>query len=68
MDSDDTTRWRESDDSRAPTEKVCEHCGAAIDTGDWYPVTNERGEDGSVELYDFCSAACQDAWLRARSE
>lgn len=46
----------------------CEHCGAAIDTSDWYPVTSERDADGSVRLYDFCSEACQAAWRDERAD
>lgn len=46
-----------------PPSKSCEHCGAAIDTSDWYPVTKERDSDGSLRFYPFCSEECQDAWL-----
>ena len=56
-----------SDGRRDAQETTCEQCGATVDTSDWYPVTNERGEDGSVELYDFCSRECRDAWLDERS-
>ncbi len=51
------------DDADRSPGKVCDHCGSAIDTTEWYPVTNERGPDGSIRLYDFCSEDCRDAWL-----
>lgn len=48
--------------------KVCEYCGTAIDTSDWYPVTKERDSTGSLQFYSFCSEDCQNAWLKERSE
>jgi endogenous inhibitor of DNA gyrase (YacG/DUF329 family) len=48
--------------SVAAADKQCHRCGDAIETSDWYPVTTERGPDGSLQLYPFCSAACQDEW------
>lgn len=44
-------------------DEPCEHCGATIDTSDWYPVTKERDSDGVLQFYPFCSEDCQDAWL-----
>lgn len=67
-DEEPETGASQSSDSHDATEKTCEYCGAAIETSDWYPVTNERGADGSVRLYDFCSEDCQDAWLDERSD
>ncbi|WP_232686357.1 DUF7576 family protein [Halobacterium zhouii] len=47
---------------------VCEYCGTPIDTSEWYPVTNRRDPDGSVELYAFCSETCQDSWCDEQTE
>lgn len=57
-----------SNDHNDTPDKICESCGTVIDTSDWYPVTNERGADGSLQLYHFCSEDCQDAWLDERPE
>ncbi len=38
----------------------CTHCGGSIETTAWHPVTTEVDEDGSVELYAFCSWECRD--------
>ena len=39
----------------------CEQCGEGIDTTDWYPITTERGADGSLRIYEFCSETCKAA-------
>ena len=41
----------------------CHHCGAAIDTSEWYPVVNCTDERGEVELYPFCGKPCRATWL-----
>lgn len=51
-----------SDQSEGP-RKTCEYCGAVIDTSDWYPVRHERGPDGELRFYPFCSEDCQESWL-----
>ncbi|WP_331235318.1 DUF7576 family protein [Natronorarus salvus] len=38
----------------------CTNCGGSIETTDWHPVTTEVDEDGSVELFAFCSWRCRD--------
>lgn len=40
---------------------VCEQCGERIETSEWYPITSDRDDDGSLRLYPFCSEACQSA-------
>lgn len=45
----------------------CAHCGSAIETDDWYPIAAERDEDGSLNLYHFCSEDCRSAWRGADS-
>lgn len=47
--------------------KTCERCGTAIETSEWYPVSADRDEDGSIELHHFCSEDCRAAWLEGRS-
>lgn len=54
-----------SNDRRDTPVKVCEHCGSAIDTSDWFPVTHERDSDGSLQFYHFCDEACERSWLEA---
>lgn len=49
-------------------DDVCEACGATIDTNDWYPIAKERGADGSLGLYPFCSDDCKDQWQHDRTE
>lgn len=51
----------------APDER-CANCGQAIDTGEWYPVTTRRDDDGSLQFFPFCSESCQDAWLAEHDE
>lgn len=50
------------------SDECCTHCGSTVDTSDWYPVTKERDEDGSLELYPFCGDECQEAWLDSDAE
>lgn len=53
-----------SPNDESPTAgRRCDHCGAAIETGDWHPVTKRRNPDGSLAFFYFDSEACQDAWL-----
>ena len=49
------------------SETHCEQCGDPIETNEWYPVTSDRDEDGSLQLYQFCTEDCQSAWLDERS-
>lgn len=62
-DEDRETLLASSNDQYGTPEKICEYCGTAIDTSDWYPVTKERDSDGALQFYPFCSENCQDAWL-----
>lgn len=50
-----------------PDER-CAACGGAIDTNDWYPVTKQRDDDGTLHIYPFCSEACRDEWLAEHGE
>lgn len=50
------------------TVVACEQCGERIETSEWYLITSDRDDDGSLQLYPFCSEACQSAWLAERSE
>lgn len=54
------------DDGHSSRDATCESCGSSIDTSDWYPLAKERGPDGSLRLYPFCSEDCRDTWLDAR--
>lgn len=56
-----------STDGTDASNTYCEQCGDPIETNEWYPVTSERDEDGSLQLYPFCSEDCQSAWLDERS-
>jgi hypothetical protein len=38
----------------------CTECGGPIETSDWHPVTTGVDEDGSVDIYAFCSWRCRD--------
>ncbi len=38
----------------------CSECGGPIETTDWHPVTTRVDEEGSVDLYVFCSWRCRD--------
>ncbi|WP_254863963.1 DUF7576 family protein [Halovivax gelatinilyticus] len=65
----------DSDDEPQPTTHTsqisaerCTQCNAPIDTGTWYPVSKDRADDGSLELYPFCGEECQQSWLEPRSE
>lgn len=49
-------------DVHAMTDE-CARCGAAVPSEEWHPVATVRGDDGAVEVYDFCSEACRSAWL-----
>lgn len=55
-----------SSSPRDTTGTRCKHCGTAIDTSDWYPVTTDRASDGTLQLHSFCSEACQEEWLTER--
>ena len=46
----------------------CEQCGEPIETSEWYPITSDRDDDGSLQLHPFCTEDCQSAWLDERSE
>lgn len=46
----------------------CEECGELIETSEWYPITSDRDDDGSLQLYPFCTEDCQSAWLDQRSK
>ena len=46
----------------ASSTTVCEHCGADIDTTDWYPVETEAAGDGTLRFHSFCSERCRSAW------
>lgn len=48
------------------SDATCDHCGSTIDTSEWYPVTKERDQDGSLRLYAFCSVRCRDEWRDER--
>lgn len=52
------TNKTESNSDDEPTR--CAHCGATIDTTDWYPTIT--GDDTSSPLYEFCEEDCRDAW------
>lgn len=67
MDEEDSDPAAEPSRDGAATKK-CERCGEVIATSDWYPVTSERGDGGSLRLYHFCSEECQAAWLDDRRE
>ncbi len=47
---------------RAMTDE-CARCGAAVPADEWHPVATVRDDDGTVEIYDFCSEACRSAWV-----
>lgn len=68
MGDEDRKTAPSTSDRNDSSGRVCDHCGATIETSDWFPVTNERDADGSVQLYHFCSEDCQDAWLDERSD
>ena len=68
MDDDRETRDSRLSDQDIPSGKICEYCGTAIGTSDWYPVTKKRNADGSIQLYSFCSDSCQETWLDERSD
>lgn len=40
----------------------CTYCGARIDPEEWHPVATRRDDEGTAEIYDFCSEACREAW------
>lgn len=65
---DDATTPSTPGTDEDPSARVCEQCETAIDTSDWYPVTNDRDADGTLRLYHFCSEECQDAWLGETAE
>ena len=65
---DDDRETTPSSDQRDTSGKICEYCGTAIDTSDWYPVTKERDSDGSLQFYFFCSEDCQEAWAKEKVE
>ncbi|QLD87491.1 hypothetical protein HWV07_07180 [Natronomonas salina] len=54
-------------DGADASETYCEQCGDPIETNEWYPVTSDRDEDGSLQLYPFCTEDCQSTWLDERS-
>lgn len=55
------TDQKDSPDSQADEEVTrCTHCGAVIDTSDWYPTIS--GDDASYTIYEFCDEDCRDAW------
>lgn len=41
----------------------CDRCDNRIETGEWYPIAKERGADGDLRLYSFCSEGCKRTWL-----
>ena len=65
---DDDGETPPSSEQRDTPRKTCEYCGTAIDTSNWYPVIKERGSDGSLQFYTFCSEDCQEAWLTERQD
>lgn len=67
-DEERKTQDTPSRDQRDASGKICEYCGAMIDTSDWYPVTKERDSDESLQIYSFCSEDCQEAWSEERLE
>lgn len=46
----------------------CVVCDAEVDTAEWYPVTQERDEDGNLHIHPFCSEACRDEWLEEQDD
>lgn len=54
-----------NDDSGGDGDSVsqrCTHCGASIDREEWHPVATLRDDEGTAEIYDFCSDDCRSAW------
>lgn len=49
------------------SSKTCAQCGEPIETSDWYPITSDRDDDGTLKLYPFCTEDCQATWIEARS-
>ncbi len=52
----------ESGDAYAMTDE-CARCGSPVPAEEWHPVATVRDDDGTVEIYDFCSEACRTAWV-----
>lgn len=62
------TAGERPDAQHGTPRKHCTSCDTVIETTDWYPVTKERDEDGTLQFYPFCSEACRDAWLDASDD
>lgn len=59
---DDAAESTPSGKLRSGQDEICEYCGSAIDTSEWYPVSKQRDSDGTLELLPFCSEDCQQEW------
>ena len=70
--SPSSTQQTDSSDSPSidgsdASDTYCEQCGDPIETNEWYPLTSDRDEDGSLQLHPFCTEECQSTWLEERS-
>lgn len=59
-----------TNDGRVPTGatetgKICRHCGGAVKTDEWYPVSSRTEPDGSVEIHAFCGERCRERWTES---
>ncbi|WP_224270900.1 DUF7576 family protein [Haloprofundus salinisoli] len=45
--------------------KQCEHCGATIDTSEWYPVVTVRNANRVLQIYPLCGDDCREEWNEA---
>lgn len=43
-------------------KEECAECGQPIRADEWHPVATRRGDDGEMEIYDFCSERCRASW------
>lgn len=46
----------------------CTHCDCDVPAEEWHPVATVRNDDGTVEIYDFCSERCRSAWKSERTD
>ncbi|UPV73574.1 hypothetical protein M0R89_13620 [Halorussus limi] len=67
----DTCEPRRTANSGRPTEgdamsDRCTYCDGPVSAEEWHPVATVRDDDGTVEIYDFCSENCLTAWQSER--
>jgi len=53
--------------TRANEPKTCACCGTPIDMTEWHPLVTRTNDDGSFQVFAFCSRDCKTTWLNVET-